>query len=218
MAQVPAVAEIALNGEGATATKAPQQPVAKGQQGPAQSDQGVRQQMIRSWNGLTPKIDPKAFVSEFAYVIGDVEIGAGSSVWPGTVIRGDIGKVVIGENTCIQDNSTIHTDGRGAVIGDNVVMGHRVLCHADKIGDGVVIGNGAVVNGGYTEIGEYSIIASGAVVRENAKVAPRTFMTGVPAEVKGTVNDRQIERFKRNADHYVQLAAKYLELGGFGHD
>ena len=174
--------------------------------------------MIRSWNGLTPKIDPKAFVSEFAYVIGDVEIGAGSSVWPGTVIRGDIGKVVIGVNTCIQDNSTIHTDGRGAVIGDNVVMGHRVLCHADKIGDGVVIGNGAVVNGGFTEIGDYSIIASGAVVRENAKVPPRTFITGVPAEVKGAVTDRHIERFKRNADHYVALAAKYLELGGFGQD
>ena len=169
--------------------------------------------MIRSWNGHTPKIDPEAFVSEFAYVIGDVEIGAGSSVWPGTVIRGDIGKVVIGRNTCIQDNSTIHTDGRGAVIGDNVVMGHRVLCHADKIGDGVVIGNGAVVNGGLTEIGEYSIIASGAVVRENAQVPPRTFMTGVPAEVKGTVNERQIQRFKRNAQHYVDLAAKYRELG-----
>ncbi len=92
--------------------------------------------MIRSWNGLTPRIHPEAFVSEFAYVIGDVEIGAGSSVWPGTVIRGDIGKVLIGKNTCIQDNSTIHTDGRGAVIGDNVVMGHRVLCHADKVGDG----------------------------------------------------------------------------------
>ena len=174
--------------------------------------------MIRSWNGFTPKIHPEAFVSEVAYGIGDVEIGAGSSVWPGTVIRGDVGKVLIGENTCIQDNSTVHTDGRGAVIGDNVVMGHRVLCHADKVGDGVVIGNGAVVNGGLTEIGEYSIIASGAVVRENAKVPPRTFMTGVPAEVKGTVTERHIERFKRNADHYVALGAKYREPGGSGHE
>lgn len=165
--------------------------------------------MIRSWNGFTPVIHPDAFISEFAYVVGNVEIGAGSSVWPGTVIRGDVGKIVIGKNTCIQDNSTVHSDSRGAVIGDNVVMGHRVLCHADKVGDSVVIGNGAVLNGGTTEVGDFSLIASGAVLRENAKVPPYTFMTGVPAEVKGVVSEEQMARFKLNAEHYVELAQQY---------
>ncbi len=165
--------------------------------------------MIRSWNGFTPVIHPDAFISEFAYVVGNVEIGAGSSVWPGTVIRGDVGKIVIGKNTCIQDNSTVHSDGRGAVIGDNVVMGHRVLCHADKVGDSVVIGNGAVLNGGTTEVGDFSLIASGAVLRENAKVPPHTFMVGVPAEIKGVVSEEQMARFKLNAEHYVELARQY---------
>src|SRR4051794_9663878 len=73
--------------------------------------------MIRSLKGKTPKIDPTAFVSEAAYVVGDVTIGPGSSVWPGSVIRGE-SPIVIGRNVCVQDNSTIHADGRGATIGD----------------------------------------------------------------------------------------------------
>ncbi|MDD9995610.1 MAG: hypothetical protein OXS35_07695 [Dehalococcoidia bacterium] len=88
--------------------------------------------MIRSINGKTPRVHPGAFVSEFAYVVGDVEIGEGSSVWPGTVIRGDSGTVVIGKNTCIQDNSVVHGDA-DVEIGDDVVVGHRVLCHGRVI-------------------------------------------------------------------------------------
>jgi carbonic anhydrase/acetyltransferase-like protein (isoleucine patch superfamily) len=164
--------------------------------------------MIRSWKGITPQIHPRAFVSEFAYVVGDVEIGEGSSVWPGTVIRGDAGKIVIGKNTCIQDNSTVHADGRGAVIGDYVVMGHNVLCHADRVGDGAALGNGAVVSGS-TEIGEGSIIGAGALLIDGAIVPPHTLMLGVPAVAKGAVSDKQRERFRWTAEHYAQLARQY---------
>lgn len=170
--------------------------------------------MIRSLNGKTPKIHPDAFVSEFAYVIGDVEIGAGASVWPGSVVRGDSGKIVIGSGTCIQDGSVVHADGPGAVIGDNVVIGHMVMCHAEKVGDGAVLGNGAIVNGGATEIGEYSIVAAGAVVRENEKVPPRTLVLGVPAIAKGRVTDEQVERFQRTAEHYAELGRTYKASGG----
>ncbi|HWO73387.1 MAG TPA: gamma carbonic anhydrase family protein [Dehalococcoidia bacterium] len=169
--------------------------------------------MIRSWKGYTPKVHPDAFVSEFAYVVGDVEIGAGSSVWPGTVIRGDSGKVVIGRNTCIQDNSTVHADGRGIVIGDYVVIAHNVLCHADRVGDGAALGNGCIVNGS-SEIGENSIIASGAVVLDGQKVPPNTFMVGIPATAKGTVTEQQRERFRRTAEHYAALAKTYKAEGG----
>jgi carbonic anhydrase/acetyltransferase-like protein (isoleucine patch superfamily) len=168
--------------------------------------------MIRSWKGHTPKIHPDAFVSEFAYVVGDVEIGTGSSVWPGTVIRGDAGKVVIGENTCIQDNSTVHADGRGAFIGDDVVMGHNVLCHADRVGNGAALGNGAVVSGS-TEIGEGSIIGAGAVLLDGAKVPPNTLMLGVPAVAKGPVSEKQRERFLWTAKHYAELAQEYKAEG-----
>ena len=81
--------------------------------------------MIRSFKGKTPKIHPTAFVSEAAYVLGDVEIGENSSIWPGTVIRGDSGKIIIGKNTNIQDNSVVHSDA-DSWIGDNSTMGHSV--------------------------------------------------------------------------------------------
>jgi carbonic anhydrase/acetyltransferase-like protein (isoleucine patch superfamily) len=168
--------------------------------------------MIRSWKGRTPQVHPDAFVSEFAYVVGDVEIGAGSSVWPGSVIRGDSGKIVIGRNTCVQDNSTIHADGRGARIGDNVVMGHNVLCHADVVGDNAALGNGAVVSGS-TIIGAGSVIAAGAVVIDGVEVPPQTLMVGIPAAAKGQVSEKLAERFRWTAAHYAELAQEYKAEG-----
>jgi carbonic anhydrase/acetyltransferase-like protein (isoleucine patch superfamily) len=168
--------------------------------------------MIRALRGKTPVIHPDAFVSEFAYVVGDVEIGAGSSVWPGCVIRGDSGKIVIGRNTCVQDNTTIHADGLGAQIGDFVVMGHNVLCHADIVGDGATLGNGAVVSG-TTEIGENSIIAAGAVLVDGMKVPANTLMMGVPAKARGPVSEELRERFRRKAEHYAELAQIYKAEG-----
>jgi len=169
--------------------------------------------MIKPFRGIMPKIHPDAFVSEFAYVVGDVEIGAGSSIWPGTVVRGDAGKVVIGRNTCVQDNSVVHSDDRGAVIGDNVVIGHRVVCHGDKIGDNVVLGNGCIVNGGKTEVGDNCVIAAGAVVLENTKVPANSFMVGIPAVARGQVTKEHLKRFKRNADLYVKLGQEYKADG-----
>ena len=95
--------------------------------------------MIRSLEGKWPMIHPTAFVSEFAYVVGDVEIGEESSVWPGAVVRADNGKITIGRFTCIQDNSVVHGDD-DVVIGDWVAIGHRVLCHARTVGDRVLFG------------------------------------------------------------------------------
>ena len=169
--------------------------------------------MIRSFRGHTPKIHPEAFISEAAYVIGNVEIGAGSSVWPGAVIRGDSNEtIVIGRGTCVQDNTTIHCDGNGARIGDGVVMGHNVLCHADVVGDNVTIANGATVSNG-TEIGEGSVIAAGAVLVDNTKVPPGVIMVGVPAKERGPVTEAQAERFKRTAEHYAELAQEYKAAG-----
>src|SRR5262245_24590396 len=112
--------------------------------------------MIRSFGGKTPVIHPDAFVSEFAYVVGDVEIGEGSSVWPGAVVRGEA-RIVIGRFTCVQDNSTIHAESAGASIGDYVVIGHNVMCHATVLEDRVTLGNGCVVNS-EVEIGEGSVV------------------------------------------------------------
>src|SRR5688572_25176564 len=167
--------------------------------------------MIRSLRGKTPVIHPTAFVSEFAYVVGDVEIGEGSSVWPGTVIRGD-SRIVIGRFTCIQDNSTVHAEAAGAAIGDYVVIGHNVMCHAAVIEDRVALGNGAVVNS-EAEIGAGSVVASGAVVLDRTKIPPNSLVVGIPATVKGPVPKAHEERFRRNAQHYAELGAEYKKAG-----
>ena len=167
--------------------------------------------MIRSLKGHTPVIHPDAFVSEAAYVVGNVEIGAFSSVWPGSVIRGE-SRIVIGRNVCVQDNTTIHADAKGATIGDNVVMGHNVLCHAAVVGDNATLSNGCIVNND-AEIGAYSVVASGAVVLDRAIVPAEVFVVGVPAQVKGQVTDVHKERFASTARHYVELGQMYKKEG-----
>jgi carbonic anhydrase/acetyltransferase-like protein (isoleucine patch superfamily) len=167
--------------------------------------------MLRSWQGKTPQVHPTAFVSEAAYVVGDVEIGPYVNIWPGVVIRGDTGHVVIGENSCVQDNSTVHSEG-ACNIGPNVAIGHNVLCHADKVGQYVLIGNGAMVNG-WVEIGDYCIIASGAVVLEHTVIPPYSLVVGVPAQVKGRLTDEQIERIKGTLRRYVERGQAYKAQG-----
>jgi carbonic anhydrase/acetyltransferase-like protein (isoleucine patch superfamily) len=166
---------------------------------------------IRSVDGHTPVIHPDAFVSETAYVVGNVEIGAFSSVWPGSVIRGE-SKIVIGRNVCVQDGSVIHAEVAGAVIGDDVTIGHRVMCHAERIGDGATLANGCVVNAGAI-IGAGAVVASGAVVVDNAEVPENTIVVGVPAVAKGTVAGKHVERFKLTVRHYVELGQMYKAAG-----
>ena len=168
--------------------------------------------MIRSLNGKTPKVHPTAFVSEAAYVIGDVEIGESSSIWPGTVIRGDTGKIVIGRNTNIQDNSVVHGDA-DVSIGDNVTMGHRVVCHARRIADRVLLGNGCVLNDG-VEVGEESIVAAGAVVLEETKFEPRSLIVGAPGKLRSKVKERHVEMIESVAEHYVERCCRYKASGG----
>ena len=109
--------------------------------------------MLFKVNGKYPQIDSQAYVHETSILLGDVKIGAESSVWPGAVIRADNGKITIGERTNIQDNSVIHSDGNSK-IGNNVTIGHGVICHATKISDNCLLGNGSILNEG-VEIGDF---------------------------------------------------------------
>ena len=167
--------------------------------------------MIRSLGDVSPKVHPTAFVSEFAYVIGDVEIGEGSSVWPGAVVRGDMGKIAIGKHTNIQDNSAVHGDA-DVVIGDYVTIGHKVLCHAKRVGDGAVIGNGSTLNDG-VEIGEYSLVASGAMLVDNVKIPPRSLVVGSPGKRLREVSERHLERMKWYCDVYMEKTKRYKSQG-----
>ena len=167
--------------------------------------------MIRSLGGKTPSIHPTAFISEAAYIVGDVEIGEGSSIWPGTVIRGDTGKITIGKFTNIQDNSVLHGDD-DVIIGDNVTIGHRVMCHGRNIGNRVLIGNGAILNDGVL-VGEESVIGSGSMILENMDIPEKSIVVGMPGRVRGTVKEKHVDMIDRIAAGYAIKAKKYKSEG-----
>ena len=167
--------------------------------------------MIRSLGGKTPSIHPTAFISEAAYIVGDVEIGEGSSIWPGTVIRGDTGKITIGKFTNVQDNSVLHGDD-DVVIGDNVTIGHRVMCHGRNIGNMVLIGNGAILNDGVL-VGEESVIGSGSMILENMDIPEKSIVVGMPGRVRGTVKEKHVDMIDRIAAGYAIKARKYKSEG-----
>jgi len=167
--------------------------------------------MIRTFNGKTPKVHETAFISEAAYVAGDVKISEGSSVWPGTVIRGDHAPIVIGKNTQIEDNCTVHS-GTPLTIGDNVHIGHNVVVHCSHIGDTTLIGNHATLSE-YAEIGDCCVVGAGALVTPGMKVPDRTFVVGVPAKVKGEVSEDRINITKQSVDIYVKMSREYKEQG-----
>ncbi|MFA5055252.1 MAG: gamma carbonic anhydrase family protein [Dehalococcoidia bacterium] len=167
--------------------------------------------MIKPFNGKTPKIAASAFISEQAYIVGDVEIGENSSVWPGTVIRGDHAKITIGENTQIEDNCTVHT-GFPMTVGDNVHIGHNVVVHCASIGNTTLIGNHATLSE-YAEIGKGCVVGAHALVPPSMKIPDRTFVVGVPAKVKGEVSDERIAITKQSVDIYVKMSKEYKEQG-----
>lgn len=180
--------------------------------------------MIRSFNGKTPEIADSAFVSEWAYVVGDVEIGENCGVWPGAVIRGDFGSIRIGRNCQIEDNSVVHS-GTSMDIGDNVLIGHSVVVHGLKIGNNVLVGNNATILD-FAEIGDNCIIGANSMVSTGQKIPSNSFVVGVPAEIKKESSSDEIEGMHRRAAErysqmrgekrmlsYSDLAMKYKEQG-----
>jgi len=167
--------------------------------------------MIRSFNGKTPKIAESAWVSEAAYVIGDVEIGENSGVWPGVVIRGDFASIKVGSNTQIEDNSVVHS-GVPVEIGDNVTIGHSVVVHGIKIGNNCLIGNNATILDNAV-VGNFCIVGAGCVVNQGMEIPDSSFVVGVPAEIKGQVPAERWEQRQRGRGGYVELLRKYKEAG-----
>lgn len=171
--------------------------------------------MIRSFNGKTPKIAASAFVSEAAYIVGDVEIGDNSSIWPGVVIRADTGRVVIGKYAAIEDNCIVHSaePGKGDVfIGDMVNVGHGAVIHGRKIGHNVLVGINAVILHG-AEIGNFCLIGAGCVVSEGMIVPDNSFVVGVPGRIKGKVTQKQMWWLRDAPREYAELGKRFKESG-----
>lgn len=165
---------------------------------------------VVSFRGVRPRIAEDVFVAELAAVIGDVEIGAGSSIWYGTVIRGDVEPIRIGEATSIQDNSVIHvTHGvSGTKVGDRVTVGHNVILHACTVEDDCIIGMGSIILD-RSRIGRGSIVGAGALVTPGTDIPPGSMVMGSPARVKRPLTDEERARIASSAEHYVALARTY---------
>lgn len=180
--------------------------------------------MIVPFRGKTPVIHPSCFIAPNATIIGDVEIGEGSTVWPGAVIRADFGPIRIGRFCNIEDNSVLHGGGpEGLTIGDNVTLGHAVVVHCRRIGNNVLIGNNSTVLDD-AEIGDGSIVAAGAVVTPRTIVPPGSIVMGVPGQVQPLSEEQRQRRAmrRRAADGaggapggYRALAEEY-KAQGFG--
>ena len=167
--------------------------------------------MIRSLGDKTPRIAESAWISEFAYVVGDVEIGEYASIWPGVTIRADgEEKVVIGNYVNVQEGAVIH--GNGLVIEDYVTVGHSVVVHGMRIGTGSLLGNNCTFLHRST-IGKQCLIAANSVVLSGTDVPDRSFVTGIPGTVKREVSEDQVANMQRTADSLVERAKAFRDSG-----
>ena len=166
--------------------------------------------MIRSVEGKTPRIHPTAFVSETAYIVGDVTVGENSNIWPGAVLRGDYGKIVIGRNCSIQDNCVLHTDDFLS-LGDNVLMTHGAVIHGGTVGDNVLIGiNAALLED--SQVGNYCLIGAGAVVLAGAVIPDHSLVIGVPGRVRELTAEQE-QRLQDPTSIYVDNARRFRAAG-----
>lgn len=168
--------------------------------------------MIRAYRGVYPKIAATAYVDPSAQVIGDVVIGEKASVWPNVTIRGDVNYIRIGDESNVQDNCVLHVehDIYPCIVGNRVTIGHAVVLHGCVVEDDCLIGIGAIVLNG-ARIGSGSVIAAGALVTERTEIPPGSMVMGMPAKVKRPLTPDERERFRENAQNYVEYRETYRQ-------
>jgi carbonic anhydrase/acetyltransferase-like protein (isoleucine patch superfamily) len=168
---------------------------------------------ILPFDGVLPRIDPRAYIAPTATLIGRVRVEADAVVLFGAVLRADIDEIVLGRGSNLQDNVVVHCDaGFPTAIGAGVSVGHGAVVHGCTIGDDCLIGmNATVLNG--ASIGSGSLVAGGAVVLERTSIPARSLVAGVPAKVRRDMTDEEIDRIRRNATTYQRLAEAYRLQG-----
>jgi carbonic anhydrase/acetyltransferase-like protein (isoleucine patch superfamily) len=172
----------------------------------------VTEPFIAAIGERRPRIDPDAFLAAGCRVIGDVQIGPGSSIWYGTTIRADTAEIVIGSGTNIQDHSVLHADpGFPTVLGNRVSVGHNAVIHGSTVEDDVLIGMSATLLNG-TIVGAFSIVAAGAVVLEGTQIPPGSLVVGTPARVVRELSDLDRQKVTLNAEVYRYLADQHRSL------
>ena len=166
--------------------------------------------MIRAFRGKHPQIHPSVYVAEDAHIIGDVVVGADSSIWFGAIVRGDVFPIRIGERTNIQDGTVVHVSSgtHATVLEDEVTVGHNVTLHGCTVERGCLIGIGAIVLDG-ARIGAQSLVAAGALVSPGTVIPPRSLVMGMPARVKRPLTDEEAAGLDRFWKNYIEYAREY---------
>ncbi len=173
---------------------------------------------IRPFDGKTPQIHESAWIDPHAVLIGDVQVGRDSSVWPMVVARGDVQRIVIGEASNIQDGAVLHVShdshycpgGLPLIIGNGVTVGHQATLHACEVGNHCLIGIGArVLDGAVLE--EHTLLAAGALVTPGKRLQAGHLWVGSPARKLRPLSDEEKEQLEYNARHYVKLAKRHRD-------
>lgn len=165
---------------------------------------------LLDYHGKRPQLGSGVFVAPGAHLVGEVAVGDQSSIWFGSILRGDINRVIVGHHTNIQDLSVCHVaDEHACIVGNYVTVGHRVILHGCTVGDEVLVGMGAVLMNGVV-VGAQSIIGAGALLTEGLEVPPGSLVYGAPATVISTLGERERLQIKRWAEKYCRVAADYL--------
>lgn len=167
--------------------------------------------MIRPFHHFLPAVDETAYVDQSAQVIGDVVLGAESSVWMNVVIRADVNSIRIGRRSNIQDLTMVHVmrNTHPTTIGDEVTIGHSAVVHGTTIEDRVLIGMAAVLLNG-VHVGHDSIVAAGTLLTEGTRIPPRSLVMGRPGKVKRELTDDEVADIRWYADNYVRYRLEYL--------
>ena len=157
-------------------------------------------------------MDASAFVDASAQVIGDVHLGAESSVWMNVVIRGDVDRIRIGRRSNIQDLAMVHVmrDAHPTTIGDEVTVGHSACLHGCTIEDRVLVGMGAMLLNG-VHVGADSIIAAGSLLTEGTRIPPRSLVMGRPGTVRRALSDEEVAEIREYANSYVAYRLDYMQ-------
>ena len=173
---------------------------------------------LRPYRDITPTLGARAYVDESARVIGDVVLGEDASIWPFTVVRGDVNFIRIGDRTNLQDGAVVHVShdgphaklgGFATRIGNDVTIGHKAIIHACTIEDAVLIGMGAIVLDGVV-VRRHAFIGAGALVAPGKVVGEGELWLGNPAKKARMLGDAEIEALYYSAQHYVRLKDEYL--------
>jgi gamma-carbonic anhydrase len=182
----------------------------------AMRHQEVQGGTMLSFGGISPRVDPSAFVAPNAQVIGNVEIGPQASIWYGCVLRGDLNLISIGARTNIQDGSVIHVDspkpegraGHPTLVGDDVLIGHMAMIHGCILRDRAFVGLGAIVMDG-CEMESDSMLAAGAMLTPGKKILARQLWAGRPAKYVRDLSDEELAGHRQAIAIYIDLGQRH---------